>query len=104
MPPRRGIVKSGAMSSKASPLPDRKAKEPEVPLTPVERIQRELSKVGYKVRARTIGHAILSLRSYNSKATVQAGEDMEEEGPKELAKESGKLGFAKLSQRRRDHD
>jgi hypothetical protein len=52
MPPRqkgKGIVKSGAMSSKASPLPDRTPKEPEGPLTPLEKIQRELGKVGYKV-------------------------------------------------------
>lgn len=44
----KGIVKSGAMSSKASPLPE-KPKEPAVPLTPTEYIQKELHRPGYKV-------------------------------------------------------
>ncbi|CED84855.1 atp-dependent rna helicase a [Phaffia rhodozyma] len=50
MAPRKtgkGIVKSGAVSSKASPLPE-KAKEPAVPLTPEELIHRELKRPGYK--------------------------------------------------------
>ena len=53
MPPRKkgkGIVSSGAMSSKASPLPP-KATEPLVPLTADELIQQELKRPGYKVRS-----------------------------------------------------